>query len=53
MKNFTPDQVRGMSVAEITAAIDGFQEFNGAGDNADDVPTWDEIEEAMRLSPDT
>lgn len=51
MKNFTPDQVRAMSLKEITAAIDGFQEFNGA--ERDDVPTMEEIEEMMRLYPDT
>lgn len=52
MKNFTPDQVRAMSLQEVTAAIDGFQEFNGAGRDGD-LPTMDEVDEMMRLYPDT
>jgi len=51
MKNFTPDQVRAMSLAEVSAAIDGFQEFNGS--KRDDVPTMEEVEAMMQLYPDT
>ncbi len=51
MMHFTPDQVRRMSLAEIGAAIDGFQEFNG-GKKADDHPTLDEVYELMKQFPD-
>lgn len=51
MMHFTPDQVRAMSLAEIGAAIDGFQEFNGDKRN-NDLPSLDEVEELMRLYPD-
>lgn len=50
MKNFTPEQVRDMSLAEANAALDGFQELNGS--KRDDVPTMEEVEEMMRLYPD-
>lgn len=50
MLRFTPDQVRAMSLAEISAAIDGFQEFNSG--NRNDIPSWEEVEEMMRLYPD-
>lgn len=50
MLHFTPDQVRGMSLAEIGLAIDGFKEFNGA--KSDEYPTLDELDELMRLYPD-
>ncbi len=54
MMRFTPDQVRAMSLIEVHAAIDGFQEFNGAkSDKFADLPTPDEVEEMMRLYPDT
>lgn len=42
MLHFTPDEVRGMSLAEIDAAIDGFREFNGQGRDAE-PPTRDEV----------
>jgi hypothetical protein len=41
MKNFTPDQVRRMSLTEIRLAIEGFQEFNG-GERANASPTQEE-----------
>lgn len=51
-KTFTPDQVRDMSLAEISAAIDGYMEANGAEDKFRDLPTPEEVEEMMRLYPD-
>lgn len=54
MMHFTPDQVRAMSLPEISAAIDGFQEFNGGKqDKFADLPTMEEVEEMMALYPDT
>lgn len=50
--HFRPRDVRDMSLAEISAAIDGFTEFNGGGQDAG-VPTMEEVEEMMRLHPDT
>jgi hypothetical protein len=52
MLHFTPDQARAMSLKEIKAAIDGFEEFNGGGRERD-LPTMDEVDEMMRLYPDT
>ncbi len=52
-KSFTPDQVRAMSVAEISAAIDGYLEANGADDKFRDLPTPEEVEEMMQLYPDS
>lgn len=51
MMHFAPRAVREMSLAEVSAALDGFQEFNGGKQN--DVPTREELEEMMRLYPDT
>lgn len=51
MMRFTPDQVRGMSLAEAFAAIDGFAEMQKAqaGVKADEFPTADEHEQIMSL----
>lgn len=44
MKDFTPDQVRAMSLAEAALAIDGFSEMKKAeaGENDDGPPTQEE-----------
>lgn len=49
MKNFTPDQVRAMSLAEAALAIDGYGEMKRAeaGVREDDAPPT--IEEAHEL----
>jgi len=55
MIGFTPRDVRAMSLAETTLAIDGFQEMKRAEAGVrepDPPPTWEEIEEAKRLCPD-
>lgn len=36
MKNFTPDEVRGMSLAEASLAIDGFAQMKRAEAGAQD-----------------
>jgi hypothetical protein len=51
MLHFTPDQVRAMSLAEIGAATDGFQELNSGG--KEPPVTREEFEEMKRLYPDT
>ena len=54
MKNFTPDQVRAMSMAEVTLSVDGFtalkQAEAGVSDRA--PPTQEEIDEMKALHPD-
>lgn len=54
MMHFTPDQVRRMSLAEATLAIDGFIEMRNAEAGVRDVepPTLDEVHELMMLYPD-
>lgn len=51
--NFTPAEVRSMSLAECYAAMDGLNDYNSAQDPKNDVPTREELEEMMRLYPDT
>ena len=58
MMHFTPDQVRGMSLAEATLIIDGFSEMKRAeagkqDEPRDDHPTLEEVYELMALHPDT
>lgn len=51
MIGFTPDQVRAMSLAEVSLIIDGFVEMRQAeaGERVSEYPTREEHDELFRL----
>lgn len=50
MIGISPSEFWNMSVPEVTAAIEGFMEFNGA--NTDQPMQKDELKDLMELYPD-